>query len=57
MYQCIKNTMFCHNEMIAVPVYILICMCGIPVDCGDEGVLKPGYPEMKVIHFGLVPPQ
>ena len=39
MSQCIVDTLFGCDVMIAVPVKTLICMCGFPVNCGAEGVV------------------
>ena len=39
MCQCVEDTLFSCDVMVAVPVEILACMCGFPVDFGAEGVV------------------
>ena len=35
----LKTLCLAGDVMVAVPVEILVCMCGFPVDCGAEGVV------------------
>ena len=39
MSQCVVDTLFSCDVMVAVPVEILICVCRFLVNCGAEGVV------------------
>ena len=39
MGQCIEDTLFSCDVVLAVPLKVLICECRFPVDCGAEGVV------------------
>ena len=39
MCQGVEDTLFSYDVVVAVPMWILICVGGFPVDCSAEGVV------------------
>ena len=39
MCQGVEDTLFCCDVVVAVPVEVLVCMCGLSVDCSAESVV------------------
>ena len=50
MCECIENAVFVGDVMMTAAVYILVCVCGFPINCGDP--LVPT--ETKVSKMGRI---
>ena len=40
MCQGVEDTLFSCNVVVAVPMLILICVGGFPINCGAEGAVR-----------------